>query len=118
MKEPPPYVSDVTETFIELKSLDDSKRAELASLGFTIERYGWDRELVRFPAADGYLFDNAKFVEVFCRLNAAGMIFGDDSHGWPPAAIMRELQTRGIVKTPFTGILRGGSGWFTTIYER
>jgi hypothetical protein len=118
MKEPPPYISEIWQPFIEFKCLNDSKRAELANQGFTIERYGWDRELVRFPAADGYLLDNVRLAEILCRLNDAGMIFGDDSHGWSPAAIMRELQTRGIVKTPFTGILWGGSGWFTTIYER
>jgi hypothetical protein len=116
---PPPHVAIVLPPFVRLGSLDPARHDDLMGRGFAIERDDFGYHAVRFKDTGGDLLCNKDFVEIFQRLNDAGLAFQEDvKQLWSPADFMRELQSSGTIGAPFTAISwRGADKWFTTVYE-
>ena len=116
---PPPYVAIVLPPFVRLEFLDAAKRDQLMGHGFTVESDASGYSGIRFPDTGGDLLSNEAFVEMFRRLNEAGLAFAEDfTQGWAPADLMRELQLRTRITAPFTAITwRGSDNWLTTFNE-
>ena len=54
---------------------------------------------------EGPYLTNMSLIENLFRLNSMGVVFGEDfKQMYSPAAFMRELQTRAILKTDFISI--------------
>lgn len=115
---PPPYVSAVISPSIRLEFIDAEAKASVARVGLHLRRDKFSYRAVHFADGPGDLLANESFADTFDRLNQAGLAFADGSAGWPPAAIMRELQSRRRITESFTVITwRGPRNWITAIND-
>jgi hypothetical protein len=98
--------------------LDDAAREAIERTGLQLQLSGFSRWFVGYRDDPGKLLANESFVDVFMRLNEAGIAFGEDNKGWSPAEIMRELQVNRRIRQSFTAIAwRSPDDWFTTTIE-
>ena len=114
----PAYVCILTDSQICLSGGVGELRAPLRN-GILSTRLG--RELgylsIKFNETGGPLHDNAELHVVMLELNRIGLKFGEDfKQGCSPAAYMRELHARGILRAPFSSIAwRGPGEWLTSV---
>ncbi len=99
MHEPAPpepcFATLVQDGRIALRSLDRPTRDALAQAGLDVRRDIFGDGEVRY-GGDGIL-ENPELHRVLHALVRAGIGFGEDQHGWGPADVMRELQSRGVL---------------------
>lgn len=55
-----------------------------------------------------------ELLQLVGRLIDEGFAFVDEPAGWPPAEVLRELNTRGVFDRSFTAVTWSGPGHFRT----
>nr|BBJ04409.1 hypothetical protein YBY_22580 [Marinobacter nauticus] len=58
--------------------------------------------------------DDAELVILLKELVEQGYAFLDTPSGWPPAAVLQQLQEQGDLDFPFTAVTWSGSGKYRT----
>jgi len=61
-----------------------------------------------FPEREVSFRDNAELVMLVKQLSAQGYAFVDAPSGWPPAAVLQQLQEQGEMDFSFTAITWSG----------